>query len=261
MLAVSLHKDGQKEASQAELGRLYKAEPNDPAPLYVEADLLRQENLWDQLNRKVTDWYRMHPQDSNIPATIAARLANTNSAEARRAAETLLRDVLERDKNSLSAMTTLAMLLQVTDRPADAAELYERILTHQPENVMAMNNLAWILCRQNQLEKALKLAQRGLELAPKYVDLIDTRGVIYLRLEQFEKAVEDFKRCLDLYPKRSRGRVTTQFHLGQALERLGQKVNALSSLNKALELNAEIGGLSAADKALAEQLIKQLEGA
>jgi tetratricopeptide (TPR) repeat protein len=261
MLAVSLHKDGQKEASQAELDRLYKSEPNDPAPLYAEVDLLGQENLWDELNRKVTGWYRVHPQDSNIPAAIATRLAGVNSAEARRVAETLLRDVLERDRNSLSAMTTLAMLLQVTDRPADAAELYERIIARQPENVMAMNNLAWILCRQNQLEKSLKLAQRGLELAPKYVDLIDTRGVIYLRLEQFEKAAEDFKRCLDLYPKRSRGCVATQFHLGQALERLGQKVNALSSLNKALELNAEIGGLSAADKALAEQLIKQLEGA
>jgi hypothetical protein len=41
---------------------------------------------------------------------------------------------------------------------------------------------------------------------------------------------------------------------------LGQKTQAIEQLNKALELNREIGGLGSADLAEVHRLLKQLSG-
>ena len=80
----------------------------------------------------------------------------------------------------------------------------------------------------------------------------------YNRLGQFDKAAQDFTMCLKLYPKRAPGASATYFHLARALDSLGQKSEAVENLNKALELNNEIGGLSPADAAETKSLLEKL---
>jgi tetratricopeptide (TPR) repeat protein len=156
-------------------------------------------------------------------------------------------------------MGALAMLLQITGRFAESTPLYQQILTLQPDNVIAINNLAWILCEEHgKYQQALELAQRGLKTAPNYTDLIDTRGVVYYKLGQYDKAIQDFTKCIKLYPTETPSLVASYFHLGRALVGLGQKDKAVESLEKALELNTKIGGLSGADLAEARQLLEGL---
>lgn len=207
----------------------------------------------------VSDWCQNHPEDSRTPITIAGNLAATEDTQAQKVAEDLLRKILANDPDSLPAMNALAMLLQMTGRSAESAALYERIIELQPDNVIAINNLAWTLCEeQDKHQQAFDLAQRGLKIAPNYVDLIDTRGVAYYRLGQFDKAVQNFTNCLKLYPKGTPAIAATYFHLGRALAKLGQKEEAIEKLNKALELNAETGDLSATDAAETQRLIEEL---
>ncbi|MCJ7692661.1 MAG: tetratricopeptide repeat protein, partial [Sedimentisphaerales bacterium] len=84
------------------------------------------------------------------------------------------------------------------------------------------------------------------------------RGVIYYRLGQLEKARQDFNTCLTLYPKGTPAATAAHFHLGRALAQLGQKKEAIEKLNKALELNTEIGGLSDKDIEEASSLLQEL---
>jgi tetratricopeptide (TPR) repeat protein len=259
VLAVALYKNGNKAEAQKIFDLLYQSAPDDPAPLFAQVGLLKDDKLWSRLNQMVVDWCQNHPEDSRTPITIAGNLAATEDSQAKKIAEDLLRRILANDPNSLPAMNALAMLLQNTDRSEEAAKLYERILKLQPDNVVAINNLAWALCEeQGKHQQALELAQRGLEIAPNYVDLIDTRGVAYYRLGQFDKAVQDFTRCIRLYPVGTPAAAATYFHLGRALASLGQKDEAIENLNKALELNAEIGGLSPTDTEEAQRLLKEL---
>ena len=258
-LAVVLYKNGNKEEAQKIFDSLYQSAPDDPRPLIAQVQLLKDDKLFSQLNQMVSHWCQNHPKDTYTPVAIAADLTATEDSQAKKIAEDLFRRILANDPNSLPAMNALAMLLQMTGRPEEAAVLYERILKLQPDSVIVINNLAWIMCEeQGKHQQALELAQRGLEIAPNYVDLIDTRGVAYYRLGQFDKAIQDFTKCLKLYPKGTPAAAATYLHLARALDGLGQKDEAIENLKKALELNAETGGLSTADTAETQRLLDEL---
>ena len=258
-LAIALHKNGNKTEAQKEFDSLYQSAPDDPSPLLAQARLLHDGQLWGQLSQIVLQWSQNHPNDTDTPIVIARNLAATENNQAIKTAEGIIRMVLENDSDSAEAIHTLAMLLQITGRFAESATFYQQVLTLQPDNVIAINNLAWILCEeQGKHQQALELARRGLEKAPDYIDLIDTRGIAYYRLGRVNKAVQDFNRCVNLYPAGASSLVASYFHLGRASARLGQREEAVESLNKALELNTKIGGLSAVDLAETQRLLEEL---
>jgi tetratricopeptide (TPR) repeat protein len=258
-LAQILHKNGEKAEAQRIFDSLSQSAPNDPRLLFAQVVLLKDDKLWSQLHQKVIDWCREHPADSRTPLMIAEDLASVGNSQANKIAEDLISTVLDNDPNSLPAKKALAVLLQMIGRFEESVTLYEQIIKIQPDNLIVINNLAWILCEeQHKHQEALELAQRGLKIAPQYIDLIDTRGVVYLRLNQFDKAAQDFTMCLKLYPKGTPGVSATYFHLAKALIGLGQKSEAVEKLNKALEINNEIGGLSAADAAETKRLLEEL---
>jgi tetratricopeptide (TPR) repeat protein len=261
-LAIALYKSGNKAEAQEKLDFLFKSSPDDPGPLLAQVRLLEEDRLWDQLTQKIAEWYRNHPKDTDTILAIARNLAANESNEAKKAAEGVLQTILQNDSECTEAISVLAVILQSTGRSEEAAGLYQRILELRPDNLVAINNLAWILCEERKkYEQALALAQRGLEKAPDYyVDLIDTRGIIYHRLGQYDKAVQDFTKCLKLYPDGTPALVTSHLHLAKAMVSLGQKDKSIEILRRTLKLNKDFGGLSPAELAEAEHLLKELSG-
>jgi tetratricopeptide (TPR) repeat protein len=258
-LAVALHKSGDKPKSQEIFDSLNQFAPDDPSPLLAQVQLLKDDKLWSQLKQKVIEWCQKHPEDTYTPIAIANDLTDTESSQAKKTAENILRMILENDPDCLEAMGALAMLLQITGCFAESTPLYQQILTLQPDNVIAINNLAWILCEEHgKYQQALELVQRGLRIAPNYTDLIDTRGVVYYKLGQYDKAIQDFTRSLELYPDGTPAAAVSYLHLGRALLGLGQKDEAIENLKKTLELNNKVESLSAADFAEAQRLLEEL---
>ena len=268
-LAVALHKNDSKKEAQEIFDSLYQSAPDDPRPLFAQARLLKEDKLWSQLKEMVSHWCQNHPNDTQTPITVAGDLTATEDNQAKKAAEDLLRNILDRHPNYLPAMNMLATLSQITARSEESVKLYKQILEREPNHVIAINNLAWILCEeQGKPQQALELTQRGLKIAPDYIDLIDTRGVVYYRLGKFNNAVDDFTRCIELYPARTPSAVASYFHLARALASLGQKHEAIQNLKKSLELNEDlkkslesndrIGGLSPKDVAEAQRLLDEL---
>jgi len=259
-LAVALYKSGNKAEAQKEFDSLLESEPNDPNPLLAQVQLLKDDKDWGQLNEMVVNWYGKHPEDSRTPVAVARDLMLLEDGQARKTAEEILRMIIKDHSDSSKAMSALAILLQISGRPAESAQLYERLLELEPDNIIAMNNLAWIICEvQGKPQEALDLAQRGLKIAPNYYDLIDTRGVIYYRLGQFDKAIRDFNECIKLYPGITPSSIGTRFYLARALAELGQKNKAIQYLKEALELESLNGGLSTADMAEAQRLLNELK--
>jgi tetratricopeptide (TPR) repeat protein len=257
--AVALHKNNNKLEAQEIFNSLYHSEQDDPAPLLAQAQLLKDDQLWDQLIRMVLNWYQNHPKDTRTPIAIAGSLAATENSEAKRISEDILRTILKNNSDCIEAMSALAMLLQTSGRSEESATLYQQVLAIQPDNVIAINNLAWILCEEHsKYQQALELVQRGLKIAPDYIDLIDTRGVVYYKLGQYDKAIQDFSRCLEIYPDGTPAATASYLHIGRALAGLKQKDEAIENLKKTLELNTKTGGLSAADYADAQRLLEEL---
>jgi tetratricopeptide (TPR) repeat protein len=259
-LAVALYKSGNKTEAQEEFDLLTESLPDDPAPLVAQARLLIEDKSWDQIREKVSQWYQTHPTDIGTPTTIANDLGATGDKQAQKVAEDILLMVLQREPNSRQAIAAMAMLLQVSGRGPESAELYRKVLEVEPNNVVAINNLAWVLCEdEGKLQEALTLANRGLKLAPQYLDLIDTRGVIYYRLGEYDKSVQDFKRCVELYLPTSPSSVASRFHLGRVYAQIGQKEQAVELISQALESDNDIGGLMPTDRAEARRILEQLQ--
>ena len=270
-LAVALHKNGNKADAQKEFDSLIRSEPNDLNLLLAQVQLLKDDQLWNELSLKVADWYQKYPEDSRTPIIIARNLMATEDSQgkkipedvlrqAKKTAEDIFRMVLKNDPDSTEAMTNLAILLDTIGRPDESVLLYQRVLQLEPDNLIVINNLAWMMCEeQDKFQQALELAQRGLKMAPDYIDLIDTRGVAYYRLGEFDKAVVDFTTCIELYPNETPASVTSRFHLARAFAGLGQRNKAVEHLTKVLELDSRIGGLLTTDLAEAQRLLKQLQ--
>ncbi|MHC4323110.1 MAG: tetratricopeptide repeat protein [Planctomycetota bacterium] len=259
-LAVALYKSGNKAEAEKEFDSLLESEPNDPAPLLAQVQLLKDDKDWGKLNELVVGWYRNHPEDSNTPTEIARSMILREGNQARKTAEGILRMILDNDSDCDGAISALAILLQINGNPTESVVLYQRLLELEPDNIIAINNLAWIICEvQGKHQQALDLAQRGLKIAPKHYDLIDTRGVIYYRLGDYEKSIRDFNECIKLYPTITQSSIGTRFYLARALAGLGQKDKAIQYLNEALKLKSPTGGLSTADLAEAQNLLNQLK--
>jgi tetratricopeptide (TPR) repeat protein len=259
-LAVALYKSGNEAEAQKEFDSLLESEPDNPAPLLAQVQLLKDKKDWSKLNEKVFNWYEKHPVDSRTPIGIARDLMLYGESQAGKTAENILRMILKNDSDCAEAMRVLAILLQICGRDEESATLYQRLLELEPDNIIAINNLAWIVCEvQGKHQQALELAQRGLKIAPNYCDLIDTRGVIYYRLGEFDKAIRDFNECIKLYPGITPSSICTRFYLARALAEIGQKDKAIQYLKEALELESPTGGLSTADLTEAQRLLNQLK--
>lgn len=259
-MAAALYKNGARQKADKEFQSLLKAEPNDPTPLLEHVQLLKEDGLWSSVAEEVLSWHRDHTKDSRIAVSIARGLLANDDSQARKAAEEILRAILRDDPECTDAMGARAIMLQTTERTAEAAILYERLLGFEPDNLIAINNLAWILCEdQNKYREALELAQRGLKIAPDYFDLVDTRGMIHYRLGEFEKASRDFNKCVTLGPGTTPAGVATRFYLAKTLVELGENKRAIEHLNQALDLQKRIGGLSEADLRAAHLLQRELK--
>jgi len=235
-LAEALYRNAQRDDARLLFNTLMQAEPQDPAPMMVQAQLLGREKRWAELNQLIGQWRAVHPDDVTTTA-IASALAGTDEKEAVQMAEDLLRVTLERNPKSIPNLMLLGMLMQHAGRNKEAIALNRKTLEIDPNNVIAMNNLAWTLCEEpSQCEEALKLAERGLTFAPDYIDLIDTRGTVHYRLGHLEQAVRDFTTCIELYLANAPSVGTSRVNLARAYVDLGRKTEALQQLKQVTEL-------------------------
>ena len=259
-LAIALYKQGSKTESKQLFETLLKDEPDDSTPLLAYIQLLKEDRLWSELKVKAEDWYLKHPNDLGTVTTIARDLVSIEDNQAKQIAEELLQKVLQSNPGNIEALSSLAILTEMTGRYEQSIKLYQKIIELAPGNVVAINNMSWIMCEHlNQFQQALQLAQKGLELAPDYTDLIDTCGMAYYRLKDFGKAIQNFSRCVELYPDSTPQAVASRFHLAKAYIGAGQKDKAVQLLDDVLNLELRFGGLTTEERSEARRLLDQLQ--
>jgi tetratricopeptide (TPR) repeat protein len=258
-IAVALYKSGDKAEAIRKFDLLYKNNTNDSYVFLAETAFLIEDQQWDIINHRIDYWLKSNPDQINTLVIFAKKLSQIKNGTALKLAENLLYKIIAHNPHCIKAMKLLALLLQVSDRPTDSAEIYRRILSLKPDELIALNNLAWILCeKRGDYKQALELAQKGLQIAPKYIDLIDTRGVIYYRQGKFNKAAKDFNKCIELYLGNSSSLAASHYHLARTLVALGESEKAVVNLQEALKLHVEYGGLSTGEFNETKRLLEQL---
>jgi len=135
---------------------------------------------------------------------------------------------------SAIAASGLAQTLDAAHRKPEARQAYEQALKLNPRDAVALNNLAYLLAETDgDLNEALTLAQRAKQILPNMLEVSDTLGVIYLKKNLNDNALQIFRDLVAKQPSHP----TYRYHLGVALSKRGDKLQAVKELQQALKDN------------------------
>ena len=236
VLAAVLYDSGRKQQAIDKFNALYDVQPDDPTVLLVHVDVLIRDAAWPQLTDLAVGWCTKNPDKTTVIGSIIKGMVSSKDSASAKAAEDLLRKIIEANPECLDAVESLALLMHMNGSFTEAIQLYRKVIDLDPERLIAVNNLAWHLCEvENKPHEAKAIADAGLALNPNYVDLIDTRGMIRFRLNDFAGAAADFQKCIELYTEKAPGRSGSHFHLAKALIKLGLEPEALIHLKEAIK--------------------------
>jgi len=110
--------------------------------------------------------------------------------------------------------------------PAQAREVYERLLELDPDHVDAHVNLGRLLHEEGAPAAAEKHYRRALELDPDHEIAAFNLGVALEDVGRFKDAIDAYLRALELDPQNADG----HFNLAGLYERRGEKAAALRHL-------------------------------
>ncbi len=142
---------------------------------------------------------------------------------------------LERYPGHPSLLYARAMVADKLGRLVVVEHDLRAILERQPDHVEALNSLGYILAdRTDRYEEALGYIERALELRPDAFHIMDSYGWVQYRLGNFEEAVRWLRRAID---KQFDPEIAA--HLGEVLWVMGERDEARSVWNRALEVQPE----------------------
>jgi len=150
-------------------------------------------------------------------------------------------------------VTDLATLYESQKRIDDAIKLYDELRKRHPQLELAANNLAMLLVTYKSDQASL---DRARDLSASFatssvVAYLDTHGWVRFKRGEFTQAVPVLERAVNEAPNSK----LLRFHLGMAQYKNGQRDQAITNLEKALDGGAKFNG---ADEA--RTVLSQLKG-
>jgi tetratricopeptide (TPR) repeat protein len=219
-----------------------ETEAKTPASaLALVAFLSRQGKTTDALN--LCDQYssRLPPAQLAMAMVSVANTSKPLKSELDRI-ETKVKALQAAHKDDTGVSFALANLLGTMKRPAQAETLYRELLQREQNNPVVLNNLAWLLSDRPEASKeALQYIDKAIELAGPEGALLDTRGMILVRMGKLNEAITDLKLAVEKAPDANHW-----LHLGYAQHQAKNSTDAQRSWQKAKGLKEE--NLSADDR-------------
>ncbi len=118
---------------------------------------------------------------------------------------------------SLDDLYRAAIRLHQQGRGADAAQLYDRILSERPDHAGVLHLKGVLALQAGDYNTAIGLIQRSLAIEPRHSLALANLGVAYRSLGRFDEAIASLRQALALDPESP----MVLANLGQALNRAG----------------------------------------
>jgi cellulose synthase operon protein C len=198
-------------------------------------------------------WKTCPPEVVSAASIVLLRTTGSSDRDCRRV-EGRIQEALKQKPDSVALRLHLADLQDMRQRFDDAESLYRQVLERDPGNVVALNNRAWLLAlRPHKAGEALPLiAQAVATLGPR-PDLLDTRAIAYLSHGMNEQAVADLERVVAEAPTASH-----YFHLARAYRAADKVDAAVQALRRARELGLQSVRLHPLERAACDRLLAEL---
>jgi len=148
-------------------------------------------------------------------------------------ADTLLRQVVEKEPSNIEARLGLGMVAGSSGRLAEAIERMGDVLRLDPNCGPALQWLTILSVDSGHVEECLKFGQQFLQLHPDNAQVLDAVGRCLLQRDRLAEALSCFEKACALEPK------VGQLHYsrGAALKRLSRDEEAVAALKTAIQLS------------------------
>ncbi len=133
----------------------------------------------------------------------------------------------------LDGLLAAALRHHQLGRPAEAQDLYERILEHRPRHADALHLLGVIALQRGESGRAAGLIREAIEVAPGAADYHNNLGLALMGEGEIEAALAVFGRALELVPDHA----PAHNNRGNALKALGRLDEAIEAYREALAVD------------------------
>jgi tetratricopeptide (TPR) repeat protein len=231
---------GRSREALARIDAAARAGPLSPPLILLRAQILAAHDDWTRAEQEARRAFAASPE---LPGAIELL---TEIYRAQNRLEEAIASFQEAEKVGalpVSGLQLLARLHDVAGHPAEAKELYEKVLATRSDLPAAKNDLARLLAEEgNDLERALVLATEARNAEPGQAEFADTLGRVYLEKGLFEPALQQFQHAVEASARAARDlpneRPEYHHHMGLALKALGRNDEAVVAFARALQLDA-----------------------
>jgi tetratricopeptide (TPR) repeat protein len=220
-------------------------ESNPLATDYLYGKIYAAEGEWD---RALAALHHALNLDPNFSHAFDLLISTYLSANRPKEAIDELQTLLSKTPNNVRALTDLALIYdRIKDYPK-ARETYETLLSITPNAAAAINNLAYLYAeRFDQIDKAYELARKARTLQPNDPLIADTLGWTLYRRADYQEAMTLLRESAGKLPDNP----AAQYHFGMASYMMGETDAAEAALRKALSGNIDSEGKVEAQRRLA----------
>jgi putative PEP-CTERM system TPR-repeat lipoprotein len=223
---------GRPDDAIAEARKLRRERPEKAFGYLLEAELLGQQNKWQQAADVMKEGLARDPSSGVAVRYVVALNKAGRDQEASAFGQRWIKD---HPKDAAMHMY-FAEKLQARKDWRGAAAHYQVVLEHDPDNVLMLNNLAWALGEAGD-PKAREVAERAYRQAPFNPNVIDTLGWVALQQGDAARAVQLLRMASNL----AAGDPAIRLHYAKALIKTGDRTGA----------RRELDALTASDRAAA----------
>jgi len=137
------------------------------------------------------------------------------------------------DSRNAACRVYLTEMYRNNNREREALQVYEQLRQIDPEDALTCMNLSVLQIRFKQFDAAERSLEEVIELAPERSTGYDSLAQLYLHLDKkLDEAKELARKAVQLEPI-----APNYLTLSQVCEKTGDRVNALSALQRAVELD------------------------
>ena len=150
-------------------------------------------------------------------------------------AETIFRDILQKDSQHLKALQMLGILHAQTNRPDQGISFLEKALEIDPHSADALNNIGNVYKLLGQTDQAISSYKKASKISPEFLDPIANLGRLLVQLHRddeafiiWEEALTRYRSHLDSAPQK----IEAITNIGLLLYKLQRYEEAVSQWSK-----------------------------
>jgi tetratricopeptide (TPR) repeat protein len=193
------------------------------------------------------------PAETVLATAVTIVVGHPEEAQIRRV-EAMLQKALADRPNATSLQIAMALLRTAQGRYSEAQTVYKQVIERDSGNLIALNNLAWLVgLHDRKGDEAIALVDRAIAQVGRQPSVLDTRGVIYLTMGRNDDALQDLQSASAQVDD-----PLVYFHLARAYLAVGNRDQALKVFEQAEKLGLRSSLIDPLERPVYPELAKAL---